>query len=217
MPTEPTPGAIIGAAAGANATHGRPRSAHEREMAIQLAVQGFQEKGEEWTNTKIAEVAKVSHQAVGRYLERSNGQSQEGRSARSTGGQQAAKTKAAQSGLTQPSETLESEAEETERLTEREAPESYEGLPRPPLIHDTEIGKALMSGGLGATTMATNSHTAPDNGELTEEPTDPRTIQELIDAGYVGFLAGSDGAAIVDPILPDDPEEADKLKWRFDF
>jgi hypothetical protein len=44
-----------------------------------------------------------------------------------------------------------------------------------------------------------------------------RTIQELIDAGYASFLAGSDGGAIVDPILLDDPEEAEKLKWRFDF
>lgn len=58
---------------------------------------------------------------------------------------------------------------------------------------------------------------APGTDDGTEEPTETRTIQELIDAGYVGFLAGSDGAAIVDPILSHDPEEAEKLKWRFDF
>jgi hypothetical protein len=46
---------------------------------------------------------------------------------------------------------------------------------------------------------------------------DEPTTQELIDAGSVGFLIGRDGGAIVDPILPDDPEEAEKLKWRFDF
>lgn len=69
--------------------------------------------------------------------------------------------------------------------------------------------------------MATDNHTPPDNEDDTKEPTEPapesRTVQQLIDAGYVGFLAGSDGGAIVEPILPDDPEEAEKLKWRFDF
>lgn len=63
--------------------------------------------------------------------------------------------------------------------------------------------------------MAENHVTGAD--DAAEEPTETRTIQVLIDAGYVGFLEGSDGAAIVDPILPDDPAEADKLKWRFDF
>jgi hypothetical protein len=65
--------------------------------------------------------------------------------------------------------------------------------------------------------MPTEPTPGADDGELTDQPTETRTIQELIDAGYVGFLAGSDGGAIVDPILPDDPEEAEKLKWRFDF
>ncbi len=54
-------------------------------------------------------------------------------------------------------------------------------------------------------------------GELREVPTETGTIRELIDAGRVGSVAGCDGAAIVDPILPDNPEEAEKLKWRFDF
>jgi hypothetical protein len=65
--------------------------------------------------------------------------------------------------------------------------------------------------------MPTEPMPGADDGELTDQPTETCTIQELIDAGYVGFLAGSDGGAIVDPILPDDPEEAEKLKWRFDF
>jgi hypothetical protein len=56
-----------------------------------------------------------------------------------------------------------------------------------------------------------------DDGELIEQPTATRSIQELVDAGYVGFLAGTDGGAIVDPILPDDAEEPEKLEWRFDF
>lgn len=64
---------------------------------------------------------------------------------------------------------------------------------------------------------------ATDGDREDKEPTElapapeTRTIQELIDAGYVGFLKGTDGAATVDPILPDDPEEAEKLRWRFDF
>jgi hypothetical protein len=65
--------------------------------------------------------------------------------------------------------------------------------------------------------MSTEPTPGADDDELTEQPTETRTIQELIDAGYVGFLAGSDGGAIVDPILPDDSEEAEKLNWRFDF
>ena len=69
--------------------------------------------------------------------------------------------------------------------------------------------------------MATDQHAAPnsegDTEELIEPATETRTIQELIDAGYVGFLAGSDGGAIVDPNMPNDPEEAEKVKWRFDF
>jgi hypothetical protein len=65
--------------------------------------------------------------------------------------------------------------------------------------------------------MTTVPQPGADDRELTDQPTESRTIQELIDAGFVGFLAGSDGGAIVDPILPDDPEEAEKLKWRFDF
>jgi hypothetical protein len=64
--------------------------------------------------------------------------------------------------------------------------------------------------------MADN-HAVPETEGANELPTETRTVQQLIDAGYVGFLAGSDGGAIVDPILPDDPEEAEKLKWRFDF
>lgn len=51
-----------------------------------------------------------------------------------------------------------------------------------------------------------------------EEPEpETRTVQELVDEGYVGFIRGSDGFAIVDPILPVRPEEVEKLRWRFDF
>jgi len=58
---------------------------------------------------------------------------------------------------------------------------------------------------------------APGVDDGAEESTETRTVQQLIDAGYVSFLTGSDGGAIVDPILPDNPEEPEELNWRFDF
>ena len=50
----------------------------------------------------------------------------------------------------------------------------------------------------------TENHTAPD----TEEPTETRTLQELIDAGYAGHVRGSDGGAEIDVHPPRSPEEA---------
>ena len=69
-----------------------------------------------------------------------------------------------------------------------------------------------------ATTMATDNHTAPDNEGDTEELTEPapesRTIQELIDAGYVGHVRGSDGGAMTNLNPPRMPEEAATRKWQ---
>jgi hypothetical protein len=54
--------------------------------------------------------------------------------------------------------------------------------------------------------------------EQAPEPApETRTINQLFRAGYVGFLKGSDGSAIVDPIMPENQEDWAKLKWRFDF
>lgn len=55
---------------------------------------------------------------------------------------------------------------------------------------------------------------APGIEDATEEPTETRTLQELIDAGYVGHVRGSDGGAIIDVDPPRTPEEAAQWTWQ---
>jgi hypothetical protein len=45
----------------------------------------------------------------------------------------------------------------------------------------------------------------------------PARFKSLSTRAISAFSRVVDGGAIVDPILPDDPKEAEKLKWRFDF
>jgi hypothetical protein len=46
-----------------------------------------------------------------------------------------------------------------------------------------------------------------------EEPTETRTVQQLIDAGYAGHIRGSDGGAMIDVEPPRSPEEA-RWQWQ---
>jgi len=55
---------------------------------------------------------------------------------------------------------------------------------------------------------------APGTETEAEEPTETRTIQQLIDAGDVGHVRGSDGGAIIDVDPPRSPEEAATRKWQ---
>jgi hypothetical protein len=74
-----------------------------------------------------------------------------------------------------------------------------------------------MRGKLNGATMTDEQAPEPHTDEPEPAP-EPRTLEQLMRAGYIGFLKGSDRLlAIIDPIMPDDPEEAEKLKWRFDF
>jgi hypothetical protein len=53
-----------------------------------------------------------------------------------------------------------------------------------------------------------------DDGELTDQQTETRTIQQLIDAGYAGHVRGSGGGAMIDVEPPRSPEEAEQWKWQ---
>jgi hypothetical protein len=63
----------------------------------------------------------------------------------------------------------------------------------------------------------TDEHVPEPDTDEPEPAPETRTVKQLIRAGYVGFLKGSDGCAIVDPIMPENQEDSAKLKWRFDF
>ena len=55
---------------------------------------------------------------------------------------------------------------------------------------------------------------APGTDDGTGEPTETRTVQELIDAGYVGHVRGSDGGAETNVHPPRSSEEAAQWKWQ---
>jgi hypothetical protein len=55
---------------------------------------------------------------------------------------------------------------------------------------------------------------APGTDDGAEEPTETRTVQQLIDGGYAGHVCGSDGGAMIDVHPPRSPEEAERWKWQ---
>ena len=62
--------------------------------------------------------------------------------------------------------------------------------------------------------MAPHHHAAPVSEGATEEPSETRTVQELIDEGYADHVRGSNGGAEIDVHPPRSPEEAARWKWQ---